>query len=56
MTWSGAAGENPVDPAIADLDEDGLAGLAVASHETDYGPHRAHGGVVAQPRRRTSRK
>ena len=26
VTWSGAAGENPVDLAIADLDEDGLAG------------------------------
>ena len=36
VTWSGAAGENPVDLAIADLDEDGLADLAVANHETDY--------------------
>ena len=26
VTWSGAAGENPVDLAIAHLDEDGLAG------------------------------
>ena len=25
VTWSGAAGENPVDLAIADLDGDGLA-------------------------------
>ena len=36
VTWSGAAGENPVDLAIADLDEDGLADLAVANHETDH--------------------
>lgn len=36
VSWSGAAGENPVDLAIADLDEDGLADLAVANHETDY--------------------
>ena len=36
VTWSGAGGENPVDLAIADLDEDGLADLAVANHETDY--------------------
>ena len=36
VTWSGAAGENPMDLAIADLDEDGLADLAVANHETDY--------------------
>ena len=36
MSWSGAAGENPVDLAIADLDEDGLVELAVADHETDY--------------------
>jgi len=36
VTWSGAAGENPVDLAVADLDEDGLADLAVANHETDY--------------------
>lgn len=35
-SWSGAAGENPSDLAIADLDEDGLADLAVANHETDY--------------------
>ena len=35
VTWSGAA-ENPVDLAIADLDEDGLADLAVANHETNY--------------------
>ena len=28
VTWSGAAGENPVDLAIADLDETGLADLA----------------------------
>ena len=33
-TWSGAARENPVDLAIADLDEDGVADLAVANHET----------------------
>ena len=36
VTWSGPAGENPVDLAIADLDEDGLADLAVANHETDH--------------------
>ena len=36
VTWSGAVGENPVDLAIADLDEDGLADLAVANHETDH--------------------
>lgn len=36
VTWSGATGENPVGLAIADLDEDGLADLAVANHETDY--------------------
>ena len=36
VTWSGAAGENPVHLAIADFDEDGLADLAVANHETDY--------------------
>ena len=36
MTWFGAAGENPVDLAIADLDEDGLADLVVANHETDH--------------------
>ena len=36
MTWSGAAGENPVDLAIADLDEDGLRDLAVTNHVTDY--------------------
>ena len=36
VSWSGAAGENPVDLAIADLDEDGLADLAVGNHETDY--------------------
>ena len=36
VSWSGAAGENPVDLAIADLDEDGLADLAVANYETDY--------------------
>ena len=35
-TWAGAAGENPVDLAIADLDEDRLVDLAVANHETDY--------------------
>ena len=29
MTWPGAAGENPVDLVIADLDEDGLALVAV---------------------------
>ena len=29
-------GENPVDLAVADLDEDGLADLAVANHETDH--------------------
>ena len=36
VTWSGAAGENPVHLAIADLDEDRLADLAVANHETDH--------------------
>ncbi len=36
VTRSGGAGEYPVDLAIADLDEDGLADLAVANHETDY--------------------
>lgn len=36
VSWSGAAGENPVDLAIADLDADGLADLAVANHETNY--------------------
>lgn len=36
VSWSGVAGENPVDLAIADLDSDGLADLAVANHETDY--------------------
>ena len=36
VSWSGAAGENPVDLAISDLDEDGIADLAVANHETDY--------------------
>ena len=36
LSWSGAAGENPSDLAIADLDEDGLADVAVANHETDY--------------------
>ena len=36
VSWSGAAGENPVDLAIADLDTDGLADLAIANHETDY--------------------
>lgn len=30
------AGENPVDLALADLDEDGLRDLAVANHETNY--------------------
>ena len=33
--WSGVAGENTVDLAIADRDEDGLGDLAVASHATD---------------------
>ena len=36
VSWSGAAGENPVDLTIVDLDEDGLADLAVANHETHY--------------------
>ena len=36
VSWSSAAGENPVDLAIADLDSDGLADLAVANHETNY--------------------
>ena len=36
VTWSGNAGENPADLAVADLDGDGLADLAVANHETDY--------------------
>ena len=36
VSWSSEAGENPVDLAIADLDADGLADLAVANHETDY--------------------
>ena len=36
VSWSGAAGENPVDLAIADLDSDGLADLAGANHKTDY--------------------
>ncbi len=35
VTWSGATGENPVDLAMADLDEDGRADLTVANHETD---------------------
>ena len=36
VSWSGAGGENPVDLAIADLDEDGLGDLAVANHEMDH--------------------
>ena len=35
VSWSDAASENPVDLAIADLDEDRLVDLAVANHETD---------------------
>ena len=36
VSWSDAAGENPVDLTIAGLEEDGLADLAVANHETNY--------------------
>ena len=35
VTWSGAADGNAVDLAIADLDEGGLADLAVANHGTE---------------------
>ena len=31
-----AGGENPVDVAVADLNSDGAADVAVANHETDY--------------------
>lgn len=34
VTWSGAADENPVDLAIADLDATGWPHLPVANHET----------------------
>ena len=36
VSSSVAAGENPVDLALADLDEDGLEDLAVANHDTNY--------------------
>ena len=48
----GDAGENPVDLAIADLDEDGLSDLAVANYETPITRARFLPDWVAPDRRR----